>query len=161
MSSIRRQKPTTCRPAKYTRQRLLVRNSSVSLSPSRSKYPSFSVDPTELRQVSVKLVLPCTHAFRLGVGAQHSQDFATWYSQCPGLKVISPYSAEDCRGLLKAAIRDDDPGRSLSRFHYLVGIHIPRCCFSCLSGERIDLRSTISHLRRSSLSGLSPSHWQG
>ena len=46
----------------------------------------------------------------LGVGAQHSQDFATWYSQCPGLKVISPYSAEDCRGLLKAAIRDDDPG---------------------------------------------------
>ena len=44
------------------------------------------------------------------MGAQHSQDFATWYSQCPGLKVISPYSAEDCRGLLKAAIRDDDPG---------------------------------------------------
>jgi len=44
------------------------------------------------------------------VGAQHSQDYASWYSQCPGLKVISPYSAEDCRGLLKAAIRDDDPG---------------------------------------------------
>jgi pyruvate dehydrogenase E1 component beta subunit len=44
------------------------------------------------------------------VGAQHSQDYSTWYSQCPGLKVISPYSAEDCRGLLKAAIRDDDPG---------------------------------------------------
>ncbi len=44
------------------------------------------------------------------MGAQHSQDYASWYSQCPGLKVISPYSAEDCRGLLKAAIRDDDPG---------------------------------------------------
>jgi pyruvate dehydrogenase E1 component beta subunit len=44
------------------------------------------------------------------VAAQHSQDYSTWYSQCPGLKVLSPYSAEDCRGLLKAAIRDDDPG---------------------------------------------------
>jgi len=32
-----------------------------------------------------------------------------WYAHCPGLKVISPYSAEDCRGLLKAAIRDPDP----------------------------------------------------
>ena len=47
---------------------------------------------------------------KIGVAAQHSQDYSTWYSQCPGLKVISPYSAEDCRGLLKAAIRDDDPG---------------------------------------------------
>lgn len=49
------------------------------------------------------------------MAAQHSQDYATWYSQCPGLKVISPYSAEDCRGLLKAAIRDDDPGRMSSK----------------------------------------------
>ena len=45
----------------------------------------------------------------MGVAAQHSQCFATWYAQCPGLKVVSPYSAEDCRGLLKAAIRDPDP----------------------------------------------------
>ena len=45
-----------------------------------------------------------------GVAAQHSQCFAAWYSQCPGLKVISPYSSEDCKGLLKAAIRDNDPG---------------------------------------------------
>lgn len=44
-----------------------------------------------------------------GVTAQHSQDFSAWYSSCPGLKVISPYSAEDARGLLKAAIRDDNP----------------------------------------------------
>lgn len=43
------------------------------------------------------------------MAAQHSQCFAAWYAQCPGLKVISPYSAEDCRGLLKAAIRDPDP----------------------------------------------------
>ncbi len=41
-----------------------------------------------------------------GVGAQHSQDFTSWYAQIPGLKVVSPYSAEDYRGLLKASIRD-------------------------------------------------------
>lgn len=46
----------------------------------------------------------------LGVAAQHSQDYSSWYSHCPGVKVLSPYSAEDCRGLLKAGIRDDDPG---------------------------------------------------
>jgi len=44
-----------------------------------------------------------------GVAAQHSQCFGSWYAQCPGLKVLSPYSAEDCRGLLKAAVRDPDP----------------------------------------------------
>ena len=44
-----------------------------------------------------------------GVGAQHTQCFGSWYSNVPGLKVISPWSAEDARGLLKAAIRDDDP----------------------------------------------------
>jgi pyruvate dehydrogenase E1 component beta subunit len=44
-----------------------------------------------------------------GVAAQHSQCFAAWYSHCPGLKVLAPYSAEDARGLLKAAIRDDNP----------------------------------------------------
>lgn len=47
-----------------------------------------------------------------GVGAQHSQCFASWYSQVPGLKVVSPFSSEDCRGLLKAAIRDPNPGLS-------------------------------------------------
>uniref|UniRef100_A0A3Q3REA3 Pyruvate dehydrogenase E1 component subunit beta n=1 Tax=Monopterus albus TaxID=43700 RepID=A0A3Q3REA3_MONAL len=44
-----------------------------------------------------------------GVGAQHSQCFAAWYSHCPGLKVVSPWNSEDARGLLKAAIRDDNP----------------------------------------------------
>mmetsp|Transcript_3028 Transcript_3028/g.1995 ORF Transcript_3028/g.1995 Transcript_3028/m.1995 type:complete len:119 (-) Transcript_3028:477-833(-) len=44
-----------------------------------------------------------------GVGAQHTQCFASWYANVPGLKVISPWSAEDCRGLLKSAIRDNDP----------------------------------------------------
>ncbi|MGH6924100.1 MAG: pyruvate dehydrogenase complex E1 component subunit beta [Propylenella sp.] len=43
------------------------------------------------------------------VGAQHSQDYAVWYSQVPGLKVIQPHSAADAKGLLKAAIRDPNP----------------------------------------------------
>lgn len=43
------------------------------------------------------------------VGAQHSHCFASWYAHCPGLKVISPYSAGDAKALLKAAIRDPDP----------------------------------------------------
>lgn len=44
-----------------------------------------------------------------GVGAQHSQCFAAWYSSVPGLKVVAPYDSEDARGLMKAAIRDPDP----------------------------------------------------
>ena len=43
------------------------------------------------------------------VGAQHSQDFAAWYSHIPGLKVVQPYTAADAKGLLKAAIRDPNP----------------------------------------------------
>ncbi len=43
------------------------------------------------------------------VGAQHSQDYATWYAQVPGLKVVQPYSAADAKGLLKSAIRDPNP----------------------------------------------------
>jgi len=43
------------------------------------------------------------------VAAQHSQDYSSWYSQVPGLKVVSPYSAADYKGLLKAAIRDPNP----------------------------------------------------
>jgi len=43
------------------------------------------------------------------VAAQHSQNFAPWYASVPGLIVISPYSAADAKGLLKAAIRSPDP----------------------------------------------------
>ena len=43
------------------------------------------------------------------VAAQHSQDYASWYSHVPGLKVIAPYSAADAKGLLKSAIRDPNP----------------------------------------------------
>jgi pyruvate dehydrogenase E1 component beta subunit len=59
--------------------------------------------------------LPCPIVFRgpngaaARVAAQHSQDFAAWYSQIPGLKVVIPYTAGDAKGLLKAAIRDPNP----------------------------------------------------
>ena len=43
------------------------------------------------------------------VAAQHSQDYAAWYAQIPGLKVVQPYSAADAKGLLKSAIRDPNP----------------------------------------------------
>ncbi|CUM52780.1 Pyruvate dehydrogenase E1 component subunit beta, mitochondrial [Debaryomyces fabryi] len=58
---------------------------------------------------------PCNITFRgpngaaAGVGAQHSQCYAAWYGSIPGLKVLSPYSAEDYKGLFKAAIRDPNP----------------------------------------------------
>ena len=41
--------------------------------------------------------------------AQHSQDLTAWFSHIPGLKVISPFSARDHKGLLKSAIRDPNP----------------------------------------------------
>jgi len=59
--------------------------------------------------------LKCPIVFRgingvcASVGAQHTQCFGSWYSQVPGLKVVSPWSVEDCRGLIKSAIRDNDP----------------------------------------------------
>jgi len=43
------------------------------------------------------------------VGAQHSQNYGPWYANVPGLVVIAPYDASDAKGLLKAAIRSDDP----------------------------------------------------
>ncbi len=43
------------------------------------------------------------------VGAQHSQDYTSWYAHIPGLRVAAPYSASDAKGLLKSAIRDNNP----------------------------------------------------
>ena len=62
--------------------------------------------------------VPCPVVFRgpngaaAGVAAQHSQDYAAWYGSVPGLKVVSPWSAEDCKGLLKVRARPRF-GRSL------------------------------------------------
>ncbi|PWA70576.1 hypothetical protein CTI12_AA290000 [Artemisia annua] len=60
-------------------------------------------------QINVPIVFRGPNGAAAGVGAQHSQCFAAWYATVPGLKVLVPYSAEDARGLLKAAIRDPDP----------------------------------------------------
>ncbi|PGH02671.1 pyruvate dehydrogenase E1 component subunit beta [Blastomyces parvus] len=60
-------------------------------------------------------IQPCNITFRgpngfaAGVAAQHSQDYSAWYGSIPGLKVLTPWSAEDAKGLLKAAIRDPNP----------------------------------------------------
>lgn len=49
------------------------------------------------------------NGYSAGTAAQHSQCFGAWYSSVPGLKVVSPYSSEDAKGLIKAAIRDPNP----------------------------------------------------
>merc|ERR1719454_1648786 len=59
--------------------------------------------------VNVPIVFRGPNGCARGVAAQHSQCFAAWYAHCPGLKVLSPYDSEDCKSLLKAAIRDPDP----------------------------------------------------
>ena len=60
-------------------------------------------------QVSSPIVFRGPNGAASRVGAQHSQCYAAWYGAIPGLKVVSPYSAADCKGLLKAAIRDPNP----------------------------------------------------
>lgn len=59
--------------------------------------------------INVPIVFRGPNGAAAGVGAQHSQCFAAWYSSVPGLKVLAPYSSEDARGLLKSAIRDNNP----------------------------------------------------
>jgi len=49
------------------------------------------------------------NGYSAGTAAQHSQCFAAWFGSVPGLKVVSPYSSEDAKGLIKAAIRDPNP----------------------------------------------------
>jgi pyruvate dehydrogenase E1 component beta subunit len=60
-------------------------------------------------KINVPIVFRGPNGAAAGVAAQHSQCFAAWYSSVPGLKVLSPYDVEDARGLLKAAIRDQNP----------------------------------------------------
>ncbi|XP_074103032.1 pyruvate dehydrogenase E1 beta subunit [Cotesia typhae] len=75
-------------------------------------------------KVNVPIVFRGPNGAAAGVGAQHSQCFGAWYAHCPGLKVISPYNSEDCKGLLKAAIRDPDPVVFLEN-ELLYGVQYP------------------------------------
>ncbi len=60
-------------------------------------------------QMGSQMVFRGANGAAARVGAQHSQDYAAWYAQIPGLKVVMPYSAADAKGLLKTAIRDPNP----------------------------------------------------
>ena len=60
-------------------------------------------------QVAAPIVFRGPNGAAARVAAQHSQEFSSWYAHCPGLKVVAPWTAADAKGLLKAAIRDDDP----------------------------------------------------
>ena len=60
-------------------------------------------------QMGASIVFRGPNGAAARVGAQHSQDYAAWYSNVPGLKVVAPYTAADAKGLLKAAIRDPNP----------------------------------------------------
>jgi len=59
--------------------------------------------------INVPIVFRGPNGPPTSVGAQHSQCFAAWLSNVPGLKVVAPANCEDARGLLKAAIRDNNP----------------------------------------------------
>ena len=60
-------------------------------------------------QVHAPIVFRGPNGAASRVGAQHSQDYSAWYSHVPGLYVVAPYSAADAKGLLKAAIRSNNP----------------------------------------------------
>ena len=60
-------------------------------------------------QMGAPMVFRGANGAAARVGAQHSQCYAAWYMQVPGLKVVMPYSAADAKGLLKTAIRDPNP----------------------------------------------------
>ncbi len=60
-------------------------------------------------QVKLSIVFRGPNGAASRVAAQHSQDYSSWYSHIPGLKVIAPSNAADAKGLLKAAIRDPNP----------------------------------------------------
>jgi pyruvate dehydrogenase E1 component beta subunit len=60
-------------------------------------------------QMGCQIVFRGPNGAAARVAAQHSQDYSSWYSHVPGLKVVSPSNAADAKGLLKAAIRDPNP----------------------------------------------------
>ena len=60
-------------------------------------------------QINCPIVFRGPNGAASQVAAQHSQDFTSWYSHCPGLKVVVPSNAYNAKGLLKSAIDDDNP----------------------------------------------------
>jgi pyruvate dehydrogenase E1 component beta subunit len=60
-------------------------------------------------QMGCQMVFRGPNGAAARVAAQHSQDYSSWYSHIPGLKVVAPSTAADAKGLLKAAIRDPNP----------------------------------------------------
>ena len=60
-------------------------------------------------QMGCPIVFRGANGIASRVAAQHSQCYASWYAHCPGLKVVSPFTAADAKGLLKSAIRDPNP----------------------------------------------------
>ena len=74
--------------------------------------------------INVPIVFRGPNGNAAGVAAQHSQCFAAWYASCPGLKVVAPYSSEDAKGLIKAAIRDPNPVVVLEH-ELLYGVDFP------------------------------------
>ena len=60
-------------------------------------------------KINIPIVFRGPNGIASRVAAQHSQDYSAWYSHIPGLKVLSPYDANDASGLLRAAIRDENP----------------------------------------------------
>ena len=60
-------------------------------------------------KINIPIVFRGPNGIASRVAAQHSQDYSAWYSHIPGLKVLSPYDSNDASGLLRAAIRDENP----------------------------------------------------
>ncbi|MCC6483764.1 MAG: pyruvate dehydrogenase complex E1 component subunit beta [Armatimonadetes bacterium] len=60
-------------------------------------------------QYNIPLVVRAASGVGLQLGAQHSQNFESWFVHVPGLKVVLPATSRDAKGLLKSAIRDPDP----------------------------------------------------
>lgn len=75
-------------------------------------------------EIASPIVFRGPNGFSAGTAAQHSQCFAAWFSSVPGLKVLSPYSSEDAKGLMKAAIRDPNPVMILEH-ELMYGVSFP------------------------------------
>lgn len=83
-------------------------------------------------EVQCPIVFRGPNGSAVGVGAQHSQNYAAWYAHVPGLKVLSPYCAQDSKFLLKEAIKDSNPVIFLED--------------ETLYGESFELNSSFEHL---------------